>query len=179
MSDSRPPVPRPLVRQVKFEAGFRCAIPACRQHPIEIHHIEDWAKVRAHTFDNLIALCGVCHARVTRGEIDRTAVLQYKANLAIVNARYEGYERRLLRVLGAQVGQADKPVEKTAGGLDFLFRALIEDGLVIGESKGGTSIIRQGRAVPVGVATETHWSLTELGEDFVKQWFGNDPLDDD
>jgi HNH endonuclease len=96
MPQGRPKIPAQLDRDVKMEAGYRCAIPTCRQHPVEIAHIVPWSNVRVHEYSNLIALCGVCHARYDRGEIPRKAMRQYKANLGIVNARYGEYERRLL-----------------------------------------------------------------------------------
>ncbi|WP_426505410.1 HNH endonuclease signature motif containing protein [Dactylosporangium sp. McL0621] len=96
MPDGRPRIPAELEREVKMETGLRCAIPFCRQHPIEIAHIVPWAEVREHRYENLIALCANCHTRFDRGEIDRKMMKQYKANLGIVNARYGEYERRLL-----------------------------------------------------------------------------------
>jgi len=56
MADERPAIPRELERAVLLEAGHRCAIPTCRQTPVEIVHIDPWAKVREHKFENLIAL---------------------------------------------------------------------------------------------------------------------------
>jgi hypothetical protein len=37
--EKRPPIPSELYRAVLIEAGHRCAIPTCRQIPIEIAHI--------------------------------------------------------------------------------------------------------------------------------------------
>jgi hypothetical protein len=141
-----------------MEAGYRCAIPTCRQHPVQIAHIVPWSKVRVHEYTNLIALCGVCHARFDRGEIDRKAMLQYKANLGIVNARYGEYERRLLEFYAARWKEslrmhveehgvsvfaehtsADAPSDEDAdwlapifvslpAGLEFLMSKLILDG---------------------------------------------------
>jgi hypothetical protein len=87
---------------VLIEAGHRCAIPTCRAHPVEIEHIDDWAKVREHRFDNLIALCPTCHARKGNGpdQIDRQSLKTYKQNLALLNSRYGEYERRLLEHFG-------------------------------------------------------------------------------
>jgi hypothetical protein len=94
----RPPIPSQLEREVKMETGYRCAIPACRQNPVEIAHIIPWEKVQEHTFDNLIALCPTCHARYDyTKEIDRKAMLQYKTNLSVVNGRYCDLEQRILR----------------------------------------------------------------------------------
>jgi hypothetical protein len=85
-----------------IEAGHRCAIPTCRAHPVEIDHIDDWAKVQEHRFENLIALCPTCHARKgdKPGQIDRKSLRYYKANLGLLNARYGEVERRLLEWFG-------------------------------------------------------------------------------
>lgn len=97
MSAGRPGIPRPLARAVRVEAGHRCAIPTCRATSgLQIHHIEDWAKVREHAFENLILLCANCHSRITSGEIDRQSVVAYKANLSILASRYGDLERRIL-----------------------------------------------------------------------------------
>ncbi len=83
MPSDRPHIPNELRRAVLVEAGHRCAIPTCRQYPVEVDHIVDWAKTRRHDFDNLIALCPTCHARKTKGEIDALAMKQYKLNLGV------------------------------------------------------------------------------------------------
>ncbi|MFJ4585324.1 HNH endonuclease [Streptomyces echinatus] len=99
MAQDRPDIPTALRRAVLVEAGHRCAIPTCRQTPVELAHITAWAKVKEHTFDNLIALCPTCHTRFDRGEMDRKSMLQYKANLEILNHRYTDIERQLLKAL--------------------------------------------------------------------------------
>jgi hypothetical protein len=60
-------IPRPLRRQALIEAGHRCAIPTCRQYPVEVDHIDDYANVKEHRFENLIVLCRNCHGRKTAG----------------------------------------------------------------------------------------------------------------
>ena len=67
---NRQTIPRQLEREVLMEAGHRCAIPTCRQTPVEIAHIVPWEQIQEHTFDNLIALCPTCHTRYDKGEID-------------------------------------------------------------------------------------------------------------
>ncbi|MGW3322504.1 HNH endonuclease [Streptomyces virginiae] len=98
MAEGRPDIPMELKRAVLVESGHRCAIQTCRQAPVDLAHITAWTKVRAHTFDNLIALCPTCHRRFDRGDIDRKAMLQYKANLDVLNHRYTDMERQLLRL---------------------------------------------------------------------------------
>ena len=70
----RPPIPAELERAVLIECGHRCAIPTCRQVPVELAHIIPWSRCKAHTFDNLIALCPTCHTRYDHGEIDRKSM---------------------------------------------------------------------------------------------------------
>jgi hypothetical protein len=100
MPERRPRIPAELEREVKMEAGYRCAIPTCRQHPTEIAHIVPWAQKQAHEFSSLILLCVNCHRRYDRDEIDRTAMRAFKANLGLLNARYGEVERRLLEYFG-------------------------------------------------------------------------------
>jgi hypothetical protein len=118
MPQTRPNIAAQLERDVKMEAGYRCAIPSCRQHPVQIAHIVPWSKVRVHQYSNLIALCGVCHARYDRGEIDRKAMRQFKANLGIINARYGEYERRLLEFFATRhrVNRKTFRIAKKQGG---------------------------------------------------------------
>ena len=59
--EQRPPIPADLKRRVLVEAGHRCAIPTCRQIPVEVAHIVPWSENKEHEFENLIALCPNCH----------------------------------------------------------------------------------------------------------------------
>lgn len=43
-------IPEQLGRAVLVEAGHRCAVPTCKQTPIEVAHIDPWEKAREHTF---------------------------------------------------------------------------------------------------------------------------------
>ena len=84
-------------RKVLIEAGHRCAIPTCRQHSIDIHHIVPYAESEDNSFNNLIALCTQCHARFHRTkEIDPKSLRTYKHNLSLLNYRYSDFERRVL-----------------------------------------------------------------------------------
>jgi hypothetical protein len=76
-------IPSEILRQIKVESGHRCAIPTCRQTPVEIHHIVPWEQCKSHELKNLISLCPTCHARVHKGEIDRKSLKMYKRLLNI------------------------------------------------------------------------------------------------
>jgi len=77
----RPAIPSELRRAVLVEAGHRCAIPRCGHTDIDVHHIVPWETCRKHEYDNLIALCPICHRRAHKGEIDRKSLREYKSLL--------------------------------------------------------------------------------------------------
>ncbi|MBM9464657.1 HNH endonuclease [Aeromicrobium sp. YIM 150415] len=130
MADERPTIPKPIERQVKVEAGHRCAIPTCRgTSALEIAHIIPWSKVRSHTFENLILLCAVCHTRYDNGEIDRLAMKQYKANLAVLSNRYGEYERRVLEIFAGH-DRTDDIVLTLPAGRDLDLWYLLADGIL-------------------------------------------------
>jgi hypothetical protein len=93
---NRTSIPAQLEREVLIEAGHRCAIPTCKNYPVDIHHIVPYETCRKHVFDNLIALCSTCHARYHRyRDIDRKSLQIYKVNLGLLNSRYGEFVRRL------------------------------------------------------------------------------------
>ncbi len=93
---NRESIPAELKRKLLVEAGHRCAIPTCRHPTTEIAHIESYAKVRKHEYNNLIALCPNCHTRFDKGEIDKKSMLAYKSKLIFLSDRYTGYELSVL-----------------------------------------------------------------------------------
>lgn len=158
MADERPPIPRQLRREVLFEAGHRCAIPTCKQVPVEIAHIVPWSQIGEHTFDNLIALCPTCHTRYDRGDIDRQSMFMYKRNLGLITSRYGEAERRLLdlfvRTSAGTAAQFDRA-------MDFEFMYLLQDGLL-------AKIAQQGGVFMSGVRQgPEQYALTETGVQFV------------
>jgi hypothetical protein len=160
----RPAIPRRLEREVLIEAGHRCAIPACRQTPVEIAHIIPWATVKMHSFENLIALCPTCHTRYDGKEIDRKSMLQYKANLSLLNSRYGDLERRVLKIFAASPGREDIWLSKS---LDILLMYLIDDGLIVRDE----SDLR---------LLNSEWyvyKITDKGREFVEKWLNAEPLE--
>ena len=163
-SHVRPAIPRQLERDVLVEAGHRCAIPTCKQTPVQIAHIIPWEIVREHTFDNLIALCPNCHERYDKkGEIDRKAMLQYKANLSVINQRYGDLEKRVLEYF------AEHPSENCIwlpSSLEILLLYLLKDGLLADATGRGFSInisIRDAFA-------RKRYDLTSKGKEFIEKW---------
>lgn len=163
--EQRPPIPAELKREILVEAGHRCAIPTCRQTPVEIAHIIPWSKVKEHTADNLIALCPTCHTRYDRGDIDRKAMQQYKANLFLLNCRYNDTEIRILEHGFAQNNQA----MKLPGNISIMLSYLIKDGLL---AKVGEDAIYFN-----GTPANEYFQLTTKGMGFVQKYMAGNSLE--
>lgn len=74
---ARPSIPAALERQVKTEAGHKCAIKRCPEHTyLEIHHIN--GNREDNSIDNLILLCDKHHKMSHAEVIDRKSLKIYK-----------------------------------------------------------------------------------------------------
>lgn len=187
MPSERPAVPAAVKRAVLVEAGHRCALPTCRQTPVEIAHIEPWSTVKSHAVENLIALCPTCHTRYDNGDIDRISMRQYKASLAILNNRYTDIERQLLRAFVRKLDKA-KLIEPsvTAAGLagitqigkvriysemDWMLVNLVDDGLIAFRENRRRDLEAQEQTLNAKVV-----ELTAKGAKFLEQWMAAEPL---
>ncbi|MCF3166550.1 HNH endonuclease [Streptomyces violaceoruber] len=94
---------------------------------MEFAHIKPYARVRDHTFDNLIALCPTCHARFDRGDIDLKSMQQYKTNLGLLSRRYGSVELQALQWLASDTDRQEIEIPQ---GMVWAFDNLIRDGLV-------------------------------------------------
>jgi hypothetical protein len=170
MPAGRDEIPLALQRALFVEAGHRCAIPTCRAvAPLQIEHIEDWARVKEHKFDNMIVLCANCHGLKGEGprKLDRKSLHQYKANLAIINGRYGDVERRVLEVFAKNPAalQIQMP-----GGWDIALMYLIEDGLLVKLPPQGAFIVVD------GIRAREEYMITPAGRDFVTKWAEAQPV---
>ena len=163
----RQAIPENLKRRVLTEAGYRCAIPTCKQTPVEIAHIIPWRTVQEHSFENLIALCPTCHTRYDKGEIHRQSIQQYKANLGILNSRYSDFERRVLEVFAAK---ANEDRLWLPGGLDIMLMYLLKDGLLVDTGQNSGVILS-------GMPSQKLYSLTRKGRQFVNEWLKGENLE--
>jgi len=141
---SRPAIPASIRREVEQEAGYRCAIPTCRDKgPFDFEHIDEWSKVKKHEFHNIILLCVSCHARVTRkgtsaAPISKDALRKYKRNLAIISGRYSLYEMRLLELFYGKATLDEEGIIRTPSELTFFVNTtdkihvagLLKDGFI-------------------------------------------------
>jgi HNH endonuclease len=184
MSEDRPPIPRPLERELFIEAGYRCAVPTCRAvAPLQIDHIEDWAKVREHKFENMIVLCANCHGRKgdKRGHIDRIALRQFKANLALLNHRYGEFERRILDYF---VANPEPNFVLVPGAMDLLVYYLVADGYLMRTAGFRAAFMENytvtrddGTQLKVGIPSQIAYSLTQSGQEFIRKWQEAKPLE--
>lgn len=187
MAEDRPEIPREVRRALLVEAGHRCAIPACRAHPVVIDHIDDWARVREHKFENLIVLCSNCHSRKGegRGQIDRKSLRQYKANLGMLNLLYSDLELRILESY-IEAPEHNRSFE-LHDSLKLLVMRLERDGFIKGlgvvrpdEKPGIHPVLRQmeGPFAPrrsPGLTVRV-WTLTDEGCEFARRWKDGQPL---
>ena len=155
----RPPIPVELERAVLVEAGHRCAIPTCRQSPIEIAHIVGWAKCKKHEFHNLIPLCPTCHTRFDRGEIDHKSMVFYKHNLAILNGRYGSTKLRVLKFFSKDPAPSEI---RLLSEMQLLVQNLLDDQLLA--DMGNDQQIAGGELI------RKSYTLTQSGKEYVERW---------
>jgi len=153
--EERPALPADLKRRVLIEAGHRCAIPTCRFPTTEIAHIEPWARVKEHKYENLIALCPNCHTRAEKGEIDIKSLRIYKMILQRLTDKYDRFELNILNEL-----RQKKPVVM-AGNMLLLIKNLLDDDLVN---------IRPGGVIIEGIPSNVIVTLTIKGNRFIEEW---------
>jgi hypothetical protein len=76
--------------QVLTEAGYRCAVPTCRNIlAVDIHHLIEVSEGGGNEQGNLIALCPTCHALFHRGTIDRSSLYAYKLMLVSLSSAFD------------------------------------------------------------------------------------------
>lgn len=166
MPQGRPHLPAELKRAVLVEAGHRCAIPTCRSAPVEIAHIEPWADVRKHDFENLIALCPTCHRRFDKKDIDQRSMRIYKRNLALLNSRFGDVERRVLTHFAMH--PEDDEVQ-LPGAMEILLMYLLRDGYLVHRETFMSQASSDG-LLTFDVPTIQAYQLTDAGRAFVDQW---------
>jgi hypothetical protein len=164
--EQRPAIPTALKRKIYVESGHRCAIPTCRQTPVELAHIVAWSKCREHTFDNLIALCPTCHTRFDRGDIDLNSMRNYKHNLGVLNSRYGDFEQRVLHAFAKESHSSEIWLP---GGLDIMLMYLLEDGLLEDTGRDSGVILND-------MPSQKLYSLTQKGREFIDKWISSDEI---
>lgn len=172
MSAIREAIPAELERSLMIEAGYRCAIPTCRTvHPLDIEHIEDYSRVKKHEFTNMIVLCKNCHGMKGTGprKLDRKALKRIKANLGLINQRYNDTERRILEHFTRDEAATEVRLPATP----VLFDYLMQDGLMESVPDSGYVVMRvSGDDDPIFL----DYRLTDLGKELVHRLRDNESV---
>ena len=75
---------------VLTEAGYRCAVPTCRQILLlDLHHMYQVSEGGGDEPLNLIALCPNCHALYHRFDISADSIYAYKAMLVAIGRAFD------------------------------------------------------------------------------------------
>jgi HNH endonuclease len=87
---TRKTIPKATVIQVLTEAGYRCAVPTCRQIlAIDIHHMVEVSEGGGNDQQNLLPLCPTCHALYHRGTISSDAIYAWKATIVSLSQAFD------------------------------------------------------------------------------------------
>jgi HNH endonuclease len=112
---------------VLTEAGYRCAVPTCRQIlALDLHHMLQVSEGGGDMPSNLIALCPTCHALYHRGTISEESIYSYKTILVSLSQAFDLQGVDQLLFLAPQKKQS--PLIVTGDGL-LHFARLIAAGL--------------------------------------------------
>lgn len=158
----RKAIPQKVRLDVLTEAGFRCAIPTCRNIlALDLHHIEPVSEGGPNEAANLIALCAYCHALFTRGEIPRESIHAWKTMLVGLGHAFD--QEAIDNLLFVSKTQGRKvPLLLSPDGV-LKFSRLIGADLVAFEHAQG----QEGSVQRVGYRV----SLTPKGERIIEAWF--------
>jgi hypothetical protein len=75
---------------VLTEAGYRCAVPTCRDMlALDLHHMYQVSEGGGNDPENLIALCPTHHALYHRGNISPDAIYSYKSMLVALSRAFD------------------------------------------------------------------------------------------
>jgi HNH endonuclease len=78
------------IAAVLTEAGYRCAVPICRNIlAIDLHHMLEVSEGGGDDPANIIALCPNCHRHYHRGDIPDDAIYAYKAMLVAISRAFD------------------------------------------------------------------------------------------
>lgn len=121
---------------VLTEAGYRCAVPTCRNIlALDMHHICEVSAGGGDEPSNLIALCPTCHALYHRGTISEESIYLYKSMLVAITQAFdlEAIDRLLF------LESCDKDFLVVSGDGLLHFSRLIAAGLATAEQKANNN----------------------------------------
>lgn len=90
LREERKKIPLNIRTIVLTEAGYRCAVPRCRNIlALQLHHMHQVAYGGGDSEANLIALCPTCHALYHLGQISVEAIYSWKAMLVALSRAFD------------------------------------------------------------------------------------------
>jgi hypothetical protein len=90
LRNERTKIPLNIKTIVLTEAGYRCAVPNCRNIlALDMHHIHQVAHGGGDVSSNLIALCPNCHNLYHRGNISTDAIYTWKSMLVAISRAFD------------------------------------------------------------------------------------------
>jgi hypothetical protein len=143
--------------KVLIEAGFRCAVPTCRNTlAMDLHHLWQFSMGGGDAQLNLIALCPYCHGLHHRGTIPAEALYVYKSLLVSLGQAFDvaGIDNLLFLRLPNK-----EPLIVSGDGV-LTFSRLIASGLASFELEANNN----GQLVTYSI------SLTEKGNHLIRAW---------
>ncbi len=162
----RKPIPESVKRQVLIEAGYRCAVPTCRNLLIvDLHHIVDVQDGGGNEPENLLPLCPTCHALYTRGSIPQDAVKAWKVVIVGLN---QAFDRRTIDdlIFLDQVGQSQTDFVCSGDGVTR-FTQLYAAGL---------ASYKRIHSLRGGLNTDSYTvAITTKGKHLLEGWRSGDP----
>ena len=163
-------MPDPVKRDILLEAGYRCAIPRCMAHTLEIAHIVSYEESGGdNSRENLIALCTNHHTLYdVEKKIDRKAMKIIKNKLGIINGRYNDFEQRVFRYF-AKNSETSEIQLSDAVEVDILLMNAVEDGYI---RKG--DIIEPPTGDYVSGYKLAIYQITPEGREFIRKWLSED-----
>lgn len=161
MTTKRQTVSKKLERQLYAEAGWRCAIPACRATaPLEMAHIDPIENDGKNTFENMLLLCRNCHGRFddkkNETRMKRTEMIRIKKNLMIINGRYSHFEMRVIEHFASNI---EENIQLWGREFDVMY--LLKDKIIIDDGK------KVANAINFPPKT---YLLTEKGKKLINAW---------
>jgi hypothetical protein len=160
----RKKIPIQVKTQILTEAGYRCAVPSCRELLLlNLHHIYQVSEGGGDEAPNLIALCPTCHAYYHAGRISREAIFAYKSTLVAINRAFD--LESIDRLMFLEPLKRDYLIVSGDGVLHF--DRLIAAGLATFTPKSNNN----GLLVTYGI------NLSPKGKMLIKAWKSGDHLE--
>jgi hypothetical protein len=156
----RKKISKALERELYAEAGWRCAVPTCREScSLEMAHIIPVSDGGMNTFENLLVLCANHHTRFDDPRdkrMTREQMIIIKKNLMVINGRYGHFEMRLIEHFS---NTGDDSIFLHGREIDVMY--LIKDGLLVEDGIVRANMID---------FPPKKYSLTEAGLRLLSAW---------